>query len=71
MELVVQRDGKPSGRALFHIDVATQRAVEFTKSQRKEYDKLYGDNLEKTLDKSKSNPDADAKKAAKLVNGDI
>ena len=71
LELVVQRDGKPSGRALFHIDVATQRAVEFTKSQRKEYDKLYGDNLEKTLNKSKSNPDADAKKAAKLVNGDI
>ena len=71
LELVVQRDGKPSGRALFHIDVSTQRAVEFTKSQRKEYDKLYGDNLEKTLNKQKSNPDADAKKAAKLANGDI
>lgn len=71
LELVVQRDGKPSGRALFHIDVETQRAVEFTKSQRKEYDKLFGDNLEKTLNKTKGNPDADAKKAAKLANGDI
>lgn len=71
LELVVQRDGKPSGRALFHIDVETQRAVEFTKSQRKEYDKLYGDNLEQTLNKNSSNPEANAKKAAKLTNGDI
>lgn len=71
LELVVQRDGKPSGRALFHIDVETQRAVEFTKSQRKEYDKLFGDSLEKTLNKSNSNPEANAKKAAKLTNGDI
>jgi replicative DNA helicase len=71
LELVVQRDGKPSGRALFHIDVETQRAVEFTKSQRKEYDKLFGDNLEQTLNKSNSNPEANAKKAAKLTNGDI
>ena len=69
--MVVQRDGKPSGRALFHIDVETQRAVEFTKSQRKEYDKLFGDNLEQTLNKSNSNPEANAKKAAKLTNGDI
>lgn len=71
LELVVQRDGKPSGRALFHVDVDTQRAVEFTKAQRKEYDKLYGDQLDATLKKASSNQESNAQKAAKLMNGDI
>ena len=69
LELVVQRDGKPSGRALYHVDVDRQRAVEFTKEQRKEYDRIYGDKLEASLNK-KSNPDADPDKRAK-VTGDI
>lgn len=54
LELVVQRDGKPSGRALFHIDVDRQRAQEFTKAQRKEYDNVYGEQLEKSLNKPES-----------------
>ena len=66
LELVVQRDGKPSGRALFHVDVDRQRAQEFTKSQRKEYDNVYGEQLEKSLNK----PESD--KSEKLNrNGDI
>ena len=51
LELVVQRDGKPSGRALFHIDVDSQKATEFTRAQRKEYDSVYGEQLDKTLNK--------------------
>lgn len=43
MELVVQRDGVPYGRALFHSDPGTQRMVEFTAQERKEYDRLYND----------------------------
>ena len=66
LELVVQRDGKPSGRALFHVDVDRQRAQEFTKAQRKEYDNVYGEQLEKSLNK----PESD--KSEKLNrNGDI
>ena len=37
MELVVQRDGLPNAKALFHIDYETQRADEFTVEQVKEY----------------------------------
>lgn len=71
LELVVQRDGKPSGRALFKVDVEKQRAVEFTKEQRKKYDEVYGDKLEQTLKGKKKNPDANSEKADKLKNGDI
>lgn len=42
MELVVQREGKPTGRALFHIDVERQRMREFTREQRKAYDESQG-----------------------------
>ena len=38
MELVMQRDGIPSGRALFRVDQPTQRMVEFTPMQRRTYD---------------------------------
>lgn len=55
MELVVQRDGKPSGRALFHIDVERQRATEFTRAQRKAYNEAYESQLEDTLKKTPSN----------------
>ena len=49
LELVVMRDGKPSGRALYKVDIERQRAVEFTKEQRKKYDELYSSVLEDTL----------------------
>lgn len=71
MEIVVQRDGKPSGRALFNIDVDKQRMVEFTKDQRQKYDEEYGLKLDKAFKKRKaSNPDADPEKRNK-VTGDI
>ena len=38
MELVEQRDGKPYAKALFHVNLDTQKAEEFTKEQRREYD---------------------------------
>lgn len=44
-EIVVQRDGLPEGRALFHCNVSTQRCNEFTSDQRREYDKVYADKL--------------------------
>ena len=40
-ELVVQRDGLPSGRALFKCDVERQRCKEFTRDERENYDKIY------------------------------
>ena len=68
LELVVQRDGRPSGRALFRVDVDRQRAVEFTKAQRKEYDQAYGDELDKALANSK---DEAKKEKEKEYHGDI
>ena len=50
MELVVQRDGKQFGRAVFHADHNNQRMDEFSISQRKEYDEaisLSDDEVEK------------------------
>lgn len=69
-EIVVQRDGLPSGRALFKCDVERQRCVEFTKEQRKEYDKIYGEKLEKSFNKESGNPDANEEKRNKVC-GDI
>ena len=68
LELVVQRDGRPSGRALFRVDVDRQRAVEFTKAQRKEYDQAYGDELDKALANSR---DEAKKEKEKEYHGDI
>lgn len=48
-EIVVQRDGLPSGRALFKIDVERQRLVEFTKEQRKQYEQIYGEKMDKEI----------------------
>lgn len=71
LELVVQRDGLPSGRALFKVDVEKQRAIEFTKDQRAKYNEVYGAKLDESLKKKKgSNPDADSTKRAKTT-GDI
>lgn len=68
-EIVVQRDGLPSGRALFKCSTETQRCTEFTREQRKEYDRVYGEQLDNSL-KSSSNPDADSKKRERTT-GDI
>lgn len=62
LEIVVQRDGLPFGRAVFKVDVEHQRAVELTKEQRKAYDEVYGSALDekfKSKDKqSQGGPDA-------------
>lgn len=60
LELVVQRDGKPSGRALFKVDVDQQKAVEFTRDERKAYDQVYAEKLEESIRKSQG--EAPAKK---------
>ena len=69
VEIVVQRDGLPSGRALFKCDVERQRCTEFTKEQRKQYDEVYGSKLDEQF-KKKDNPDADSKKRERTT-GDI
>ena len=62
LEIVVQRDGLPFGRAVFKVDVEHQRAVELTKEQRQAYDEVYGSALDekfKSKDKlSQGGPDA-------------
>lgn len=68
-ELVVQRDGLPSGRALFKCDVERQRCKEFTRDERENYDKIYGAKLDEQFKKS-INPDADSKKRERTT-GDI
>lgn len=69
VEIVVQRDGVPNGRALFKTDVERQRITEFTKEQRTKYNEVYGSKLDETL-KKKTNPDADGDKRNK-TSGDI
>lgn len=73
LEVVVNRDGLPFGRALFKVDVDRQRAIEFTKDQRKNYDSVYGAQLDERImgkGKRKGNPDADPDKRSK-TQGDI
>lgn len=71
LELVVQRDGLPSGRCLFKVDIEKQKAKEFTVEERKSYDKLYGEKLDQAISKGYSkNPDADPEKR-KHTTGDI
>ena len=69
VELVVQRDGLPSGRALIKCDVERQRCKEFTRDERENYDKIYGAKLDEQFKKS-TNPDADSKKRERTT-GDI
>jgi hypothetical protein len=45
------RDGKPNGRALYKVDIERQRAVEFTKEQRKKYDELYSETIDNEIKK--------------------
>ena len=69
-EIVVQRDGFPSGRALFKCDVERQRCTEFTKEQRKQYDEVYSGVLDSMMKSSKDNPSANKEKYEKK-SGDI
>lgn len=69
-EIVVQRDGLPSGRALFKCSTETQRCTEFTKEQRKEYDEVYSGVLDSMMKSSKDNPSANKEKYEKK-SGDI
>ena len=50
-ELVVQRDGLPTGRALFKIDTEKQRATEFTREERKAYDNTYAEEVDNMIKK--------------------
>ena len=67
LEVVVQRDGKPWGRALFNTNLDTQRMIEFTKQQRELYDQEYGSKLDQDFKKPKTNSQPREKKG----NGDI
>ena len=66
---MVQRDGLPSCRVLYKCLTETQRCTEFTREQRKEYDRVYGEQLYNSL-KSSSNPHANMEKYNKK-QGDI
>ena len=72
MEIVVQRDGKPSGRVLFNMDPDRQRMKEFSKEARAKYDESIGKHVDDLLKKKKvvSNPNADPKKRSQ-TSGDI
>ena len=69
-EIVVQRDGLPSGRALFKCDIEKQRCTEFTKEQRKQYDEVYAGIVDKMVKEQKGNPSANKEKYEKK-SGDI
>lgn len=69
LEVVVQRDGKPTGRAVFKVDVDKQRAVEFTREERKAYDQVYAEKLEESIRKAEG--EAPTKKAKSTNTGDI
>lgn len=57
MELVEQRDGKPNGRAVFRMNMETQRADELKYAERKEYDEIFQSYLEEDNDiKVKTKP---------------
>lgn len=74
LEVVVQRDGKPTGRVLFNVDVDKQRWKEFSRDARRAYDESQGkvvDDMIKNGTKIKGkNPNADPEKRKK-VTGDI
>lgn len=70
VEMVVQRDGLSSGRALFKCDVERQRCTEFTREQRKQYDEVYAGIVDKMVKEQKGNPSANKEKYEKK-SGDI
>ena len=72
MEIVVQRDGVPTGRVMFNMDPDRQRMKEFSKEARAKYDESMGKQVDDLLKKKKrvSNPNADPEKRSK-TSGDI
>lgn len=72
MEVVVQRDGVPTGRVMFNMDPERQRMKEFSKEARAKYDESMGKQVDDMLKKKKkvSNPNADPEKRSK-TSGDI
>lgn len=61
-EVVVQRDGLASGRALFKINVENQRLREFTIDERKKYDEIYAKELEQEFNKPDSKDNEEKRK---------
>lgn len=59
MELVEQRDGKPSGRAVFKVDLDKQRMDELSINGRKEYDEMYINILESNIEKTQKSRSTD------------
>lgn len=53
MEVVEQRDGLPHGRAVFHMDMKTQRAEELGINERKEYDEEFYSHINEEEDGTK------------------
>lgn len=53
VEIITQRDGLPSGRALFKCDIERQRLTEFTIEERRNYDQLYGDKVDTMIKNNK------------------
>ncbi len=45
LELIVQRDGLPSGRAMFYVNLAHQKLVEFSTAQLHEYEETIGKDV--------------------------
>lgn len=72
MEVVVQRDGVPTGRVMFNMYPERQRMKEFSKEARAKYDDTMGRQVDDMLKKKRkvSNPNADPEKRGK-TNGDI
>lgn len=74
MEIVVQRDGKSTGRCLFNIDLDRQRWKEFSKDARLKYDKTVGVTIDSMIRKESkkrvTNPVANPEKSSHK-GGDI
>lgn len=72
MEVVVQRDGPPSGRIMFNMDPDRQRMKEFSREARAKYDESLGKQVDDMLKKKRkvSNPNADPEKRSR-TSGDI
>lgn len=72
MEVVVQRDGVPTGRVMFNMDPERQRMKEFSREARAKYDESMGRQIDDMLKKKKkvSNPNANSEKRSKTT-GDI
>lgn len=77
MEIVVQRDGKPEGRAVFNVDVERQYMKELSREARRLYDESQGEVVDQLISKENGNskkkrigPNADLNKS-KHRSGEI